>query len=100
MFYGVGQYLILVAAVALVLRGLRRRYLAVSLGGAVLCSALNLAHETWQANFQVNLGWTPFLLAAGVAFALPITFLVGVPFLMVRRSRLAARPAAVHHEPE
>jgi hypothetical protein len=87
MFHGVGGCLILAAAVALVLHVRIRQFLTASLGGAALCSALNLAYATWAANFEVNMGWAPFMLVAGFALAAPVTLGVGLPFLMVRRSR-------------
>ena len=92
MWYGLGEYVAVSAGVAIVVHLACRRYLVASLAGAVVCSILNLIHESWAADFRVNPGWAPFLLTAGFLAAMPVCFLAGLPFLLIRRSRRSDDP--------
>ena len=87
MFTGVGPYLIIAAVVGVISHGLSQHFLAGSLMGAAASAALNLAHETYEAGGQLNLGWAPFLLVAAFVLALPATLAAGVPFLLIRHRR-------------
>ena len=87
MFTGVGSYLVLVAVVAVVCHALSRDFLVGGLGGAVLSSVANLAHETYRAGAIVNLGWAPILLVAGFVVAPPLSLLVGWPFVVLHARR-------------
>jgi adenine/guanine phosphoribosyltransferase-like PRPP-binding protein len=62
---------------------------------AVLASSIiNVGHELVLHDFHVSpsdlVFWIPGLLAIGVAFAMPIAILTGVPFYCVRRPRSIA----------
>lgn len=87
MFTGLGSYLLCVAVLAVVLHATTRRFLAASLGGAVLGSVANLAYETYEAGGAVNLGWAPVLLVEAFVVALPVTLAVGWPFVFLRGRR-------------
>jgi MFS family permease len=84
---GLVVYSTFVVVVAIVLHLLSRRFFVVSLAGALLCSVAALWYSTWVAHFCVNIGWAPIILVAGVVYALPVILAVGLPFLLVRRSR-------------
>lgn len=87
MWHGVYEYLLFVAIVAFALPALSRRYLFCKLAGAPLCSALNLIHKSWLANWQVNLAWAPPMFLIGCLFALPVCVVAGLPWLIVMRGR-------------
>jgi hypothetical protein len=87
MWHGVGEYVAVAALVAIIVHALIPRYLAASVIGATLSSIGNMAHEAWLAGFQVNPGWAPFLFIAGLVLASPVSFAVGLPFLIWRQSR-------------
>lgn len=87
MWHGVAEYLFVVAVIALVAHSLCRCYFACVMIASFICSIFNILHESWIANWQVNLGWGPFLLSAGFFLALPVTAAVGLPFLLFRRIR-------------
>jgi len=87
MWHGVGEYLLLVALVAFISHAIIRSYAACIFGVAALCSILNLLHEAWTANWQVNIGWGPPMFIVGFAMALPVCALVGFPWLALRRWR-------------
>lgn len=87
MWHGVPEYLLFATLVAFVLHAVSRRYVVCSLGGAAACSVLNLVHEAWLADWQVNPGWGPPMFLAGAVLALPVCCLAGLPFLGLRRLR-------------
>jgi len=87
MWYGIPEYLAFVAIVALVLHFVVRRWGAACVFGAILCSVLNLVHESWRADFRVNLGWAPIEILVGCILALPIVAVVGLPFAWFRSRR-------------
>jgi hypothetical protein len=91
MDYGLGAFFIFVAAVAFMLHWLSRRFLVVSIGGAVLCSVVALWYSAWVANYEVNFGWVPIMLIWLFVYALPVTLVVGLPFLALRGSRYGTR---------
>ena len=89
MDYELAAYFIFVAVVGFVLHSLSRRFFVVSLGGAVFCSVVTLLwHSAW---YKVKVGWVPVLLVVMAVYALPVTIVVGLPFVMLRRSRHATR---------
>jgi biotin transporter BioY len=87
-------YFIFAAVVAFMLHLLSRRFFLVSLGGPVLCSVVGLWYYSWVANFNVNIAWAPFVVVWLFVDALPVTLVVGLPFLMLRRSRRIVRKTA------
>ncbi len=56
MWYGIEQYVTLVAIVSLGVHLLVRRYLLACLAIVVVSSIGNLVHEAWLANFDVIIG--------------------------------------------
>ncbi len=87
MWHGVSEYLLFVTMVALALHAVSGRYVACTVGGAAACSILNLVHEAWLANWQVNLGFGPPMFVAGTLLALPVCALAGLPIMGLRRLR-------------
>lgn len=87
MFHGLAPYLGLCAFTAIVLHILFRQYSSTCLFGSVFVALLNLAHETWIADFKVNPGWAPAVILMGIVPALPVFLIVGIPFLIYRRPR-------------
>jgi hypothetical protein len=87
MDFGLAAYFMFVAVVGFVLHSLSRRFFVVSLGGAVLCSVVALWYSAWVANYEVKVGWVPVLLVCMAVYALPVTLAVGLPLIMLRRSR-------------
>jgi hypothetical protein len=84
MWYGVREYVELVAVGSFVAHLLSRRYLVVCMVGPALCSVGNIIHESWLADFQVNLRWAPCMFVAGFMLALPVVAVVGLPFVCWR----------------
>jgi hypothetical protein len=93
MWWGVPEYLLFVAAIALALHAVSRNYLVSTIGGAAACSVLNLAHEAWLTGWRVNPGWAIPMFVVGLMLALPVSGSVGLPFLAIRywRGRGAER---------
>jgi hypothetical protein len=89
-WHGVSEFLLLALIVGAVLHALNRRYVLCTFGSAALCSMLNLVHEAWVANWQVNLGWGPPMFVIGALLALPICAVAGIPWLALRRWRKRA----------
>ncbi len=87
MWHGVSEYLLFVALVSLALHSVSGKYVACTLGGAAACSILNLAHEAWLANWQINPGWGPPMFVVGAMLALPVSALAGLPLLGLRHLR-------------
>ncbi len=87
MFYGVREYAILVTIISLAVHLFVRRYVVACVVIAVVSSIVNLAHETWLADFDVNLAWGPFMLAIGTIFAFPVAAVTGISFAFVRACR-------------
>lgn len=90
MWYGIEEYLLFALGLAVVAHALSRSYLLGAFGGAAACSMLNLVHEAWLADWQVNPGWAPPLFVAGFVLALPAFWAVGLPFLAARSLLWAA----------
>jgi hypothetical protein len=86
MDYGLAGYLMFVAAVALMLHLLSRRFFVVRLGAAVLCPVAALWYSAWARNFNVNVAWAPVVLVWLALYALPVGLVVGLPFVIMRRS--------------
>jgi len=87
MWHGVAEYLLFTTLVALGLHSVSGRYAACTAGGAAACSILNLIHEAWLSDWRVNIGWVPPMFIIGVVLALPVSALVGLPFVCRRRLR-------------
>jgi uncharacterized membrane protein len=87
MDYGLVAYFIFAAVVAFVLHLLSRRFFAVSVGVAMLCSIITLWYSAWVANYNVNIGWAPVILVVLFVYALPVALGVGLAFLILRRTR-------------
>ncbi|MDC0936727.1 hypothetical protein OAS39_10610 [Pirellulales bacterium] len=86
MWYGVGQYLCFAAVVSLVMHIGVRQYIIACVAIVVVSSLANMLHEAWLVDFDVNIGWAPFMFVAGVLLASPIACIVGLPFVYLRRS--------------
>ena len=87
MWHGVLEFLLFALLVASALHAISRRYVLCTIGGAVLCSVLNLVHEAWLADWQVNLAWGPPMFFVGAFLALPVCALAGIPWLVLRLRR-------------
>ena len=84
MFYGIGSYVIAVSLLSAAFSVLLRNYLVSSFVTATIATVLNLLHESWLANFDVNLGWGPPMLVMGFLVGLPVALLAGLPMLAYR----------------
>ena len=87
MWPGVGEYLLLSAAIGLVFHAISRRYGACVVVGALIATVGNLVHEAWRADWNVNPGWMPPLLLIGFVLAAAANALVGWPFVLIRHLR-------------
>ena len=87
MFYGLSEYLLLVGIMSAAVSVFARNYLASSFATACLASILNLLHESWQADFDVNIGWGPPMLMLGFVAALPVALITAFPACAIRRWR-------------
>jgi hypothetical protein len=92
MWHGVPEYLAVVAAVAVILHVLVRRWLAACAIGTVFCSTVNLVHEAWLVNFKVNIGWAPFEFVSGcvrgLAKVLTVSLWYAITFNFLRMRHL------------
>ena len=91
MWHGISAYLLFVLLISLVWHAFSRRYVFSTVGAAALCSMLNLIHEAWLVDWQVNLGWGPPMFIVGWLLALPISALAGLPWLIYRSRREPSR---------
>ena len=70
---------------------IKRFWLAVVVG-ATSASAFNLLHELMIAPAEIRPSdaafWLPMIFGLGMAFALPISVVLGLPFAMKRRRQL------------
>lgn len=82
----VANYVAFVAVTGLGFHTLIRNFAAASIVTASIGALGNLAYETWLVNFRVNPGGVVPLLILGAVVALPVSFLVGIPQLVWRRS--------------
>jgi hypothetical protein len=51
-------------------------------------------YSAWIVNYEVNFAWVPIVLIWLFVYALSVTLVVGLPFLLLRRSRRATRTPA------
>jgi hypothetical protein len=93
MWDGVPEYLLLAALVAIIAHARVRRYFIACALAAAVASVFNLLHETWRADFAVNLGWGPPLYLMGFLLAFPVAGLVGMPFAYYRQRQDRSRAA-------
>lgn len=91
MWHGVAEHLLFVVLVAFALHAVSDRFLVCAVGGAAVCSVLNLVHEAWLADWQVNLGWGSPMFVIGALLALPFCLLAGPPILGLRHRRSRKR---------
>lgn len=87
MFYGLGEYLLLVGELSALLSCFLRNYVVSSISSASLASILNLMHEAWLADFEVNIGWGPPMLILGFVATLPVALIAAFPAFAFRRWR-------------
>jgi hypothetical protein len=87
MDYGLAGYLMFVAAVALMLHLLSRRFFVVSFGAAVVCPVAALWCSAWARDFNVNIAWAPFVLVWLALYALLVSLVVGLPLVILCRAR-------------
>lgn len=83
-------YFLFVALVGVAVHAIGREYPACTVGTAVISSIFNLIHEAALAQWEVNPGWALPLFFVGLLYALPVSALVGLPFLALRRLRRSA----------
>jgi hypothetical protein len=74
MFHGLAAYSGLCAVAAITFHMIFHRYLATCLLGSIFVASVNLAHETWVADFQVNPGWAPAVVLMGSTDVAGLTF--------------------------
>ena len=81
-------YLVIVASIALLVHALLKHYWIACAVGAIGSSFINVLHEAWKLDFKIDPAdvafWIPALLIMGVAIALPVVILVGLPFWWFR----------------
>jgi len=99
MWRGILEYAGLTAVMAIFAHAAVRRYFIACTVAAAGASFLNLLHETWLADFAVNLGWAPPMYLAGFLLAFPVAALVGLPFHVWRQKEGRCRNAR-HEIPE
>lgn len=85
MWYGVTEFLLCALFIGTIWHAFCRHYALCTFGGSALCSILNLVHEAWLVNWQVNVGWGPPMFVVGTLLALPVCALAGIPWLALRR---------------
>lgn len=86
MFYGLNEYLVVVAVVSIVIHTVIRGYWTACSFASVVSSVVNLAHETWMANFDVRPEWGSFMIGVGILCAFPVCMVIGVPFACFRKA--------------
>jgi hypothetical protein len=96
MDYGLAAFFVFAAVVAFMLHWLCRRFLVVSFGGAALCSVAAFWYSAWIVNYEVNFAWVPFVLIWLYVYALSVTLVVGLPFLVLRSRCATRKPAKMH----
>jgi hypothetical protein len=97
-WHGFTEYVVVVVAVSVAAHSIWRHYVAVSVATPAFCSVLNLLDEIRRGGgFDMSIiGLGPLALVAATVVALPISFVVGLPFVLVRRRRrhLAVKAAS------
>jgi hypothetical protein len=87
MWYSVAEYSAAVVVVAVIIHSVVRQFAVASVATAASSSIAYLIYGAWKADFQVKPGWVFPLFVAGFMFALPASFLGGIPHLLWRAHR-------------
>jgi hypothetical protein len=82
MIDGVTEYLWLSLGVGFLAHAPSRNFFKCAIAGSLISSILNLIHESWLANWEVNPGWLPALLILGMGIAFPACVVAGIPWIM------------------
>ncbi|MDB5337274.1 MAG: hypothetical protein JWN70_2893 [Planctomycetaceae bacterium] len=87
MWYGLPQYLLFAGFVSLIWHLVSNQYVQSTIGSAAVSSAVNMAHILLAgilAGKHINLGFIGLPFSIGIALAIPVCAVVGLPFLVVR----------------
>ena len=91
---GVAEYWVFVGIVGIVVHLTTQSFARAVVYIVFLASIANMMHEAWKVDFEVNVGWGPFMLVLGAIVAIPAACLAGAPVLFVRRLKRLRPPNA------